>query len=443
MAGWTLICVACIAILLPGFRFEATGDTVILVADWSLPGQVHSVSMQNMNFSTIPIINISRPVAIDYDPEGHILYWTDVFLKQIRQTSLHDGTDQVLVQLSDSATPDGIAVDVTERLVFYTDAGDDFIGNVDVDTLENHVLIDKYLHEPRAIIVYAEKRQLFWTDWGTTPRIETASYDGSGRRTLVATDLIWPNGITLDKQNGRLYWCDAKRMAIESVLLDGGDRTLLLSEARAHYFDIFHHQGRLYFTNWHKQRSILYISTSGGNVSSLRSDGFSHLAGIHVTSNISQSVSFVPSSTADAPVTTEMIEENGSGEDATVPATRAILEKQVTPAYGESRAQERPGIHLSFVQTIFVALGCVSVLLLIAVTFLVTFYLLRRRREQHQETYCYLDRQLGQGPFTNNMYMEIGTVMDNNSEVYLVPCDELKGCKDEPIYDEIGDAKKF
>ncbi|XP_046546455.1 low-density lipoprotein receptor-related protein 4-like [Haliotis rubra] len=440
MAGWTLICGACIAILLPGFRFEGTDDTVILVSDWSVPGKVHSVSMQHMNFSTIPITNISRPVAIDYDPKGHNLYWTDVFLKQIRQTSLYDGTDQVLVQLGDSATPDGIAVDVTERLVFYTDAGNDVIAKVDLDTLESHVLIDKYLHEPRAITVYAEQRQLYWTDWGTTPRIETARYDGSDRRTLVATDLIWPNGITLDKQNGRLYWCDAKMRVIESVLLDGRNRTVLLSESTAHYFDIFHHQGRLYFTDWQKQRSILYIPTSGGNVSSLQSNGFSHLAGIHVTSNISEPVSIVTSyTTAVAPLTTEVMEENGSGDDATV-----TKEEQATPALGESRAQEQSGIHLSFVQTMFVALGCVSVLLLIAVAFLVTFYLLRRRREQRQETYCYLDRQLGQGPFTNNMYMEIGATMDSNSEMYLVPCDELKRCKeDDPIYDEIGDAKKF
>ncbi|XP_071118978.1 low-density lipoprotein receptor-related protein 5-like [Haliotis cracherodii] len=445
MEGWTVMCGAFIAIFLSGFTSEAIDDTVILVSDWSVPGKVQSVSMQHMNFSTLPIINISRPVAIDYDPEAHALYWTDVFLKQIRQTSLHDGTDLVLVQLNESATPDGITVDVTERLVFYTDAGNDFIGKVDLDTLESHALIDTNLHEPRAIFAYTEKRQLYWTDWGAFPRIETATYDGSDRTTLVATDLIWPNGITLDKLNGRLYWCDAKRKVIESVSLDGGSRRVLLSETNAHYFDIFHHQGRLYFTDWHKKRSILYIPVSGGNVSSLESHGFSHLAGIHVISNISSpSASSVTSSTqvtVVAPATSDShidVDEERSGSKYD-----AAQDEHMTPAVGASRVEVESGVHLSFVQTMFVALGCVSVFLLMAVTFLAIFYLLRRRREHRQETYCYLDRQR-EGPFTNNMYMEIGASLEDNTGVYLVPCDELKrGKGEDPIYDEIGDAKKY
>lgn len=41
-------------------------------------------------------------------------------------------------------------------------------------------------------------RYLFWTDWGSKPRIEKSFMDGSERTVIVNTKLVWPNGMTLD-----------------------------------------------------------------------------------------------------------------------------------------------------------------------------------------------------------------------------------------------------
>ena len=41
-------------------------------------------------------------------------------------------------------------------------------------------------------------RKIYWTDWGSSPKIERANYDGSGRTTVANTDLKWPNGMTID-----------------------------------------------------------------------------------------------------------------------------------------------------------------------------------------------------------------------------------------------------
>ena len=38
-------------------------------------------------------------------------------------------------------------------------------------------------------------RQLFWTDWGLTPKVERADLDGGNRTTLVSTDIAWPTGV--------------------------------------------------------------------------------------------------------------------------------------------------------------------------------------------------------------------------------------------------------
>lgn len=56
---------------------------------------------------------------------------------------------------------------------------------------------------------------MFWTDWdGHFPRIEAASMSGDQRRVIYNISQIpgggWPNGLTIDYDQLRLYWIDAR-----------------------------------------------------------------------------------------------------------------------------------------------------------------------------------------------------------------------------------------
>lgn len=52
-------------------------------------------------------------------------------------------------------------------------------------------------------------RYMYWTDWGTSAKIERATLGGNFRTEIVNTSLVWPNGLTLDYDDQRLYWADA------------------------------------------------------------------------------------------------------------------------------------------------------------------------------------------------------------------------------------------
>ena len=69
---------------------------------------------------------------------------------------------------------------------------------------------------------------LFWTDWGSSPKIERSSLAGENRETLVSTNLRRPNDIAVDHISKRLYWIDAYYDKIESIDLDGKKRKLLV-----------------------------------------------------------------------------------------------------------------------------------------------------------------------------------------------------------------------
>lgn len=62
--------------------------------------------------------------------------------------------------------------------------------------------------------------------------------DGSNDEPFVSTDIHWPNGLTIDFPNERLYWTDAKKMSIESIRFDGTGRqvstTILVMHSSNH-----------------------------------------------------------------------------------------------------------------------------------------------------------------------------------------------------------------
>lgn len=70
-------------------------------------------------------------------------------------------------------------------------------------------------------------RQLFWTDVGPRPRIEVSDLDGSSRVLFIAKNLLYPTGLSIDSPNKRLYWADPKMGCIETVSLNGLDRTVV------------------------------------------------------------------------------------------------------------------------------------------------------------------------------------------------------------------------
>ena len=48
--------------------------------------------------------------------------------------------------------------------------------------------------------------------------------DGTNRNIIVKDKIGWPNGLTLDFNNDRIYWADAKEDSIDFASLDGTSR---------------------------------------------------------------------------------------------------------------------------------------------------------------------------------------------------------------------------
>ena len=90
---------------------------------------------------------------------------------------------------------------------------------------------------------------MYWTDWGSSPRIEKASMDGTRRTVIHSTGLVWPNGLTLDYTTQTLYWVDASIDRIESSNVNGLNRRVLTTAGIEHPYGIDFFQGTIFWTD--------------------------------------------------------------------------------------------------------------------------------------------------------------------------------------------------
>ena len=107
---------------------------------------------------------------------------------------------------------------------------------------------------------------MYWSDWGSAPKIEQANMDGTARTTLVSSGLAWVNALALDFKNKLLYWCDAQLETIERVDLQGNNRMLILNLSSVndsyHPFGLALYEDVLFWTDWITQSVHRYNMTT-------------------------------------------------------------------------------------------------------------------------------------------------------------------------------------
>lgn len=106
-------------------------------------------------------------------------------------------------------------------------------------------------------ILFFSFRWMFWTDWGSPPKIERASLAGVDRTVLVdlsSSSQYWPNAIFVDYTEDRVYWIDAFNDVIDSTDLHGHNRRMLSGSIHpsqnTNPFDFTVYGDTLYWSDW-------------------------------------------------------------------------------------------------------------------------------------------------------------------------------------------------
>ncbi|CAL1529647.1 unnamed protein product [Lymnaea stagnalis] len=262
-----------------GFQ-ESNIDNFILFCD------VYSgllIRMDLTTYSYTSIVQSSSPnaVAITFDPNDKLIYFSEVLSSSSEiRTSNHRGSIISKLGIAQSGSIiDGLAIDRSRNLLFYTDAGNKQIMSLSPEGSGFQVVATN-VDRPRGIALDRKVGMVYWTDWGNASKIERANYDGTHRQVIASTGLIYPNGIAIDIAAGLLYFCDSGRKTIEVMNTDGSNRKVLYVDNGSHFFGITLTSKYIFYSDWNKQ-GIGRLNRDGTNQIMAGPESFTRINGIY------------------------------------------------------------------------------------------------------------------------------------------------------------------
>lgn len=215
--------------------------------------EVRKMTLDKSEYTRV-IPRLKNVVALDMNMATKEIYWTDMSQKKIyraQMDSAEDSSQHSVVISADVDAPEGIAIDWIHRNLYWTDSIRSTISVATADGSRRKTLFHQGLSRPRAIVVDPHSNFIYWTDWGNPAKIEKAGLNGGDRNALVTDNIEWPNGITLDLLNQRLYWVDSKLHTLSSIDVQGGGRrTLIIDEHKlAHPLGLTVFEERVFWTD--------------------------------------------------------------------------------------------------------------------------------------------------------------------------------------------------
>lgn len=96
--------------------------------------------------------------------------------------------------------------------------------------------------------------------------------DPASREIIIIADISRPNGLTIDYDEERIYWTDARLHYVHSANLNGSDRRAIVSESSlfpsAIPFAVTVFESHVYWTDWHMR--MVYACNKSGAANSVR-----------------------------------------------------------------------------------------------------------------------------------------------------------------------------
>lgn len=143
------------------------------------------------------------------------------------------------------------------------------------------------------MLFFFSARYIFFSEWDRPANISRANSDGSGLIVFRNVTLGWPNGLALDYELDRVYWCDALLDHVQHANLDGTDVKTISSRLIRHPFSIVVHREWMYITDWRLDAIIKLHKLTGEQEEVLvREPQTNRLYGVKVFSESVQHLSF-------------------------------------------------------------------------------------------------------------------------------------------------------
>ncbi|KAJ8049878.1 Low-density lipoprotein receptor-related protein 8 [Holothuria leucospilota] len=337
---------------------------------------VYHHTIRKFNLSNHKHVNLftglSHPNALALDVNDGIVFWSDVQERKIMMGFLNGQLD-VRVAVQGTGIVDGIGYDWVHKNLFWTDALNNTINVASREGDHHKSLITEHLDEPRAIAVaprtgwgrtgctYTTGPEvpgsrvgvllqvdkgaipalekvieqtgcyMFWSEWGTNPKIERAGMNGAYRQTIIDSNKMniqWPNGLTIDYPSDMLYWVEARHHLLATCDFNGDNYRVILRDESTlmHPFHITVFEDNVYWTDWNAfsiQRVNKFTGKDLTDVVGRLVRGTP--AGLYIWHSSQQPKACYDRSFMDFASTMQMVEQSGTGIQLSCPSVDTPL----------------------------------------------------------------------------------------------------------------------
>ncbi|XP_045536115.1 low-density lipoprotein receptor-related protein 2 [Papilio machaon] len=240
-----------------GYRLETDLRNCDLVTEFLMysqqrfiKGKVLNPVIEGFSEAILPVVSRrARFVGLDFDSRDEHIYYSDV-LQDVIYRVHRNGTTKEIVLASQNEGVEGLAVDWASKNLYYIDSRKGTLNVLSTRNVSYKRTLLKDLKRPRAIVVHPNKGFIFFSEWDRPANISRANTDGSGLLVFENVTLGWPNGLSIDFDADRLYWCDALLDHVQHSKLDGTDVNTINSRLIRHPFSIVIYKDFMYITDW-------------------------------------------------------------------------------------------------------------------------------------------------------------------------------------------------
>ncbi|XP_033156520.1 low-density lipoprotein receptor-related protein 6 [Drosophila mauritiana] len=180
---------------------------------------------------TVISTGLDKPEGLAIDWYTDKIYWTDGEKNRIEVATL-DGRYQKVLFWTDLDQPRAVAVVPARKLLIWTDWGEYpkiERASMDGDPLSRMTLVKEHVFWPNGLAVDLKNELIYWTD-GKHHFIDVMRLDGSSRRTIV-NNLKYPFSLTFF--DDRLYWTDWQRGSLNALDLQTRELKELIDTPKA------------------------------------------------------------------------------------------------------------------------------------------------------------------------------------------------------------------
>ncbi|XP_054906763.1 very low-density lipoprotein receptor [Poeciliopsis prolifica] len=253
----------------PGFIMEADEYRCKIAGEPFLLASVQTeLYMYGLRTGSLDALSSSAKraiLSIDYDWRDQKVFWVGVDTETIRWSSMDQKTTGILTK---GVRADSVAVDWLARNLYWIDGVNSQIvavslAKASVKSLDQSIILDEELDQPRSLALLPQKGLMFWTEIGNVVKIERAGMDGSERKAIVNSSLGWPGGITVDVLSDRVFWTDERMNAIGSSTLDGDNVKIFQLKETTYPFSVAVFDDLLYWSDA-KRRVVQAVDKLSG-----------------------------------------------------------------------------------------------------------------------------------------------------------------------------------